>query len=428
MRLSELIETVPAADRDVRIAHAVGDARAAGPGALFVARKGTTVDGHAFVADAARDGCSAVVGADELPRQVAALLRERGVPYVPVELQRLLAQTVAAGCRYCFMKATSHAIDQRRTAAVDFDGGVFTTLDHDHLDYHRTLESYAAVERRFHADLPASAFALGNADSARGRSMVAATGASVAFYGTGADALLPWSLRRCDEHGMAMRIGPHRVRTRLLGEHTAGSLAAAVTAATLLGENIERVIEAVPLLRGAPGRMQRVASGPVLGLVDYAHTPAALGAALATARRLRPGGKLIVVGGCGGDKDRQKRPAMGAQIATADLPIFTSDNPRSEDPSRSSQRCSPASPRPGAAWCTSSSTGAARSSSPPPSPAPPTSSSSPARATKRRTRSPASSTRSTTGPSSRPRCIQGQDRHVVTHLDARERTGRARAV
>lgn len=131
---------------------------------------------------------------------------------------------------------------------------------------------------------------------------------------------------------MAIRIGPHRLRTTLLGEHNAGNLAAAVTAATLLGENIERVIQAVPLLRGAPGRMQRVASGPVLGLVDYAHTPAALQVALATARGLRPDGKLIVVAGCGGDRDREKRPAMGAQIATAETPIFTSDNPRSEDP------------------------------------------------------------------------------------------------
>lgn len=408
MRLAELIETVPAADRDVRIARVVGDARAAGPGALFVARKGTTVDGHAFAADAARDGCSAVVGAEELTPQVAALLRERGVPYVrvddpaealghlaskingrpsaaltvvgvtgtngkttvstllyelftalghrsgligttgilvagerfpnshttpdAVELQRLLAQMVDAGCRYCFMEVTSHAIDQRRTAGVDFDGGIFTNLDHDHLDYHRTIDAYAAVKQRFLADLPASAFALSNADDPRGRSMVATTKARIAFYGTGPETLLPWSVQRSDEHGMEILIGTHCVRTKLIGHHNAGNLAAAVTAATLLGEDRERILAAVPRLRGARGRMQRVVSGPVLGIVDYAHTPAALHAALETARVLRPDGKLVVVAGCGGDRDREKRPAMGVQIASADAPIFTSDNPRSEDP------------------------------------------------------------------------------------------------
>jgi len=188
------------------------------------------------------------------------------------------------------------------------------------------------VKQRFLADLPASAFALSNADDARGRSMVATTSASVAYYGTGPDALLPWSVERCDERGTAMVIGTDRVRTRLLGDHNAGNLAAAVTAATLLGEDRDRILAAVPRLLGAPGRMQRVASTPVLGLVDYAHTPAALHAALATARRLRREGKLIVVAGCGGDRDARKRPAMGAEIATADVPILTSDNPRSEDP------------------------------------------------------------------------------------------------
>jgi UDP-N-acetylmuramoyl-L-alanyl-D-glutamate--2,6-diaminopimelate ligase len=122
------------------------------------------------------------------------------------------------------------------------------------------------------------------------------------------------------------------MHTRLLGEHNASNLAAAVSAASLLGADLERILRAVPRLRGAPGRMHRVAAWPVLGIVDYAHTPESLGRMLAGTRSLRPSGRLILVGGCGGDRDSSKRAAMGAAIATADVPIFTADNPRSEDP------------------------------------------------------------------------------------------------
>jgi UDP-N-acetylmuramoyl-L-alanyl-D-glutamate--2,6-diaminopimelate ligase len=131
---------------------------------------------------------------------------------------------------------------------------------------------------------------------------------------------------------MTVAIGRHRVDTPLLGEHNAGNLAAAVTAAILLGEDAGGIAAAVPRLRGAPGRMERISLRPVLGIVDYAHTPSALRAALATARRLRPDGRLIAVGGCGGNRDRYKRPAMGAVFATADAAILTADNPRSENP------------------------------------------------------------------------------------------------
>ena len=408
MRLAELIETVPPAHRDVAIERVVSDTRLAGPGALFVARRGTALDGHSFIGEAVREGCAAIVGGSDPRPDIARLLRQRGVPYVrvddpdqrlgelaarlngdpsraltvvgvtgtngkttvatllhqlfmalgqpsgliattgirvgrdhhpnerttpgAVELQRALAMIVRGGCRFCFMEVTSHGIDQHRIAGVDFDGGIFTTLDHDHLDYHGTIQSYAQVKQRFLGNLPASAFALANADDAFGRFMIATTSASVAFYGRGRAALLPWSLEQCDERGSVVRIGSDPVRTRLLGEHNAGNLAAAVTAASLLGADLASVLRAIPRLRGAPGRMQRVVAGRVLGIVDYAHTPESLTRVLASARRLRPSAKLIVVGGCGGDRDRQKRPAMGAAIATADAPIFTSDNPRSEDP------------------------------------------------------------------------------------------------
>jgi UDP-N-acetylmuramoyl-L-alanyl-D-glutamate--2,6-diaminopimelate ligase len=249
-----------------------------------------------------------------------------------VSLQRLLRAMVRAGCRYCFVEVTSHAVDQRRIAGVDFAGGIFTNLDREHLDYHGTLDAYAAVKRRFLADLPPTAFALANVDDPRGRWMVDGIRARVAYYGRQSDALLPWSIERCDERGMDVRLGPHRTRTRLVGDHNGANLAAAVTAAILLGEDVDRVAAAIPELDGAAGRMEHVAVGPVLGIVDYAHTEAALRVALATARRLRPDGRLIVVGGCGGDRDPQKRPAMGALVATADVPIFTSDNPRSEAP------------------------------------------------------------------------------------------------
>jgi UDP-N-acetylmuramoyl-L-alanyl-D-glutamate--2,6-diaminopimelate ligase len=401
VRLGDLIEAVSPAHRDVWIERVVADSRQAGPGALFVARKGTAVEGHSFIADAVSAGCAAVVGGREPPAGIA-------VPYVrvddpvravgelaaritgdpsrvltvvgvtgtngkttvatllyqlftalgqpsgliattgirvgrsrrpnrhttpdPVELQRLLATMVAAGCRHCFMEVTSHGIDQQRIAGVHFDGGIFTSLDRDHLDYHGTLEAYAAVKQRFFASLSASAFALANADDRYGRFMVATTAARVAFYGCAADALLPWSLERCDERGTTVRIAGRRVSTRLLGEHNASNLAAVVTAATLLGEDLERVLRVVPRLTGPRGRMERVAAVPVLAIVDYAHTPESLGRVLATAGRMRPGGKLVVVGGCGGDRDPGKRAAMGAALATADAAIFTADNPRSEDP------------------------------------------------------------------------------------------------
>jgi UDP-N-acetylmuramoyl-L-alanyl-D-glutamate--2,6-diaminopimelate ligase len=230
------------------------------------------------------------------------------------------------------MEVTSHGIDQQRIAGIDFDGGIFTSLDHDHLDYHGTIEAYAQVKQRFLGNLPASAFALANADDSYGRFIVATTAARVAFYGRGREALLPWALERCDGQGTLLRIGSRRMRTRLLGEHNASNLAAAVTAASLLGADLESVVRAIPRLTGARGRMQRVAAGPVLGIVDYAHTPESLSRVLASTRNLRPHGKLIVAGGCGGDRDASKRAAMGAAIATADVPIFTADNPRSEDP------------------------------------------------------------------------------------------------
>ncbi|TML66892.1 MAG: UDP-N-acetylmuramoyl-L-alanyl-D-glutamate--2,6-diaminopimelate ligase [Actinobacteria bacterium] len=413
MRLAELIESVPPTSGDVWIETVVADSRAARPGALFVARKGTAVDGHAFISKAALAGCAAIVGKDSLPTQTARCLHRDRVPYLrvadparalgelaaringdpsrsltvvgvtgtngkttvatllyqlfsalgescgliattgirigkqqhpnthttpgPVELQRVLAMMVDAGCRYCFMEVTSHGIDQQRTAGIDFDGGIFTSLDRDHLDYHRTMKAYAEVKQRFFTSLPASAFALANADDPQGRFMLAHTSARSAFYGRTDETLLPWSLERCDEHGMIVRIGNRRVRTRLLGEHNASNLAAATTAASLLGADLGSVFRVIPRLAGARGRMQRVATTPVLAIVDYAHTPESLARVLASARNFRPGGKLIVVGGCGGDRDTGKRAAIGAAIATADIPIFTADNPRSEDPSAISE-------------------------------------------------------------------------------------------
>jgi UDP-N-acetylmuramoyl-L-alanyl-D-glutamate--2,6-diaminopimelate ligase len=408
VRLADLIEGLPPACGDVWIDRVVADSRAAGAGALFVARRGSTVDGHSFIADAARAGCSAIVGSDRLPMKVTTLLHKRGVAYVQVddsaemlgrlaarvngrpssaltivgvtgtngkttvstllyqlftalghrcgliattgirvgreqlpnayttpdavELQRVLARMVSAGCRYCFMEVTSHAIHQRRIAGIDFAGGIFTTLGRDHLDYHGTLEAYATVKQRFFAQLPPSAFALANADDPSAAFMVATTRARVAFYGSRADALLPWSVERRDERGMDVHIGLHHMRTRLVGEHNAGNLAACVSAATLLGEELASVVAVVPHLRGARGRMQLVVAEPVLAIVDYAHTPEAVWLALAAARSLRPSAKLIAVGGCGGDRDSGKRPAIGAALATADAAIFTADNPRSEDP------------------------------------------------------------------------------------------------
>jgi UDP-N-acetylmuramoyl-L-alanyl-D-glutamate--2,6-diaminopimelate ligase len=408
VRLADLIETTPTAYSERPIDRVVEDARLAGPGALFVACAGVSRDGHAFVADAAHAGCSAVVGAEALPLGVSRLLHDSDVPYLrvddpaetlgwlasrlagdpsrvcevvgvtgtngkttvatllhqlfsalgqrsgliattgilvgeqyrpnshttpgAVELHALLAAMRDAGCRYCFLEVTSHAIVQRRIAGVEFRGGIFTTLGHKHLDYHGTLEAYAKVKQRFFDELPVSAFALANADDPRGSFMLAQTRASAVFYGRARGTRLPWSVERCDERGMDVRIGPYRARTSLLGEHNAANLAAALTAAVLLGENADRLIDLVPHLRGARGRMQPVVTEPVLGIVDYAHTPEAVRLALVAARSLRPATSLIAVAGCGGDRDPHKRPSIGAALAAADTAIFTADNPRSEDP------------------------------------------------------------------------------------------------
>ncbi len=269
-----------------------------------------------------------------------------------LELQATLARMVAHGCQAAAIEVSSHALDQERVAGVPFRAGVFTNLSGDHLDYHGSMEAYAAAKRRLFEGLDAGATAIVNAGDPAAASMTAGLAARVLRFeveerdgapGVSAASEIQGTIGGMSPEGVDLRIrspwGDGEVRLPLTGRHNAeNALAAFAAAMTVLGEtgSSAAVIEALGTVTAPPGRFERVpvAEGGFTVLVDYAHTDDALGRALAALRPLRPpGGRLIVVFGCGGDRDRGKRPRMAAAAcAHADRVIVTSDNPRTEDP------------------------------------------------------------------------------------------------
>ncbi len=252
-----------------------------------------------------------------------------------IRLNAMMREMVDAGCAYCFMECSSHAIVQLRTRGLHFAGGLFTNLTHDHLDYHKTFAEYLRAKKRFFDDLPRDAFALVNADDRNGRVMVQNTAAAVSAYSLRSAADFRCRIVETHLEGMLLRIDGREVWTHLPGRFNAANLAAVYGAARLLGLDADETLQALSALRSVDGRFQIVrAADGTTAVVDYAHTPDALENVLRTIGELRrPGQQLLAVCGCGGDRDRTKRPEMAAiAVKYASTAIFTSDNPRHEDP------------------------------------------------------------------------------------------------
>ncbi|HPB13273.1 MAG: UDP-N-acetylmuramoyl-L-alanyl-D-glutamate--2,6-diaminopimelate ligase [Bacteroidales bacterium] len=255
----------------------------------------------------------------------------------PVELNRTLAEMLKAGCDYVFMEVSSHAVDQKRIAGLQFAGGIFTNLTHDHLDYHKTFDNYLKAKKEFFDSLPGSAFALVNNDDKNGKVMVQNCRASKYSFSTKGLADFRCTVLEQDFSGMSLRIQGKDVWTRFIGDHNASNLLAVFSAASILGAEDEEVLRILSELRSVPGRLELVEGpGGISCLVDYAHTPDALRNVISAVNRIRPGDRqLITVVGAGGDRDRAKRPLMASITAEGSTKvILTSDNPRTEDPEK----------------------------------------------------------------------------------------------
>jgi len=257
----------------------------------------------------------------------------------PISLQGMLAECIDEGVEKVAMEVSSHALDQGRCDDVAFDAAVFTNLSRDHLDYHGTMEAYAAAKRRLFFDCHPR-FAVVNQDDALGKQLIAeiANGTEVLSYGTNGSSELRGAVLAMDSAGMALRLsspwGSAELHSGLLGAFNLSNLLAAAGTLALLGMPWTEVLHQLELMHPVPGRMHCLggeARQPVV-VVDYAHTPDALHQAL-TALRAHLHGRLVCVFGCGGDRDRGKRPMM-AQVAEelADAVVLTCDNPRSEEP------------------------------------------------------------------------------------------------
>ena len=389
MRISEIIEGSRASllcgEPQTEVCAICCDSRKAVPGSLFIAVRGTAADGRSFVGDALAKGAAAAVETDRegLARMadifyghpsrhlrlvgitgtngktttvtlLYQLFRAMGYEcgllstianYVgtreseainttadPITINSLMAEMVQAGCEFCFMEVSSIGVEQHRTDFLDFNVGIFSNLTHDHLDYHGSFAEYLRCKKLFFDRLPKGSVAVVNADDRNGMVMVQNTAASVVSY----------SLRRAADHsarvveqsmeGMLLRLDGTEVWTRLIGEHNAYNILAIYCAALALGADREETLVGISALHSARGRLETL-SGPSgkTVVIDYAHTPDALEHVLQTLREVEPGRELVCVFGCGGERDRSKRPEM-ASIAEklADRIIVTSDNSRSE--------------------------------------------------------------------------------------------------
>lgn len=409
--LSDILTGLPFTElqgaADVEISAVVFDSRKVVPGSLFVAVKGTQVDGHDYIEKAIKDGAVAVI-CEELPGHsavevdflmvadsavalgivasnfydnpskklklvgvtgtngkttIATLLYQlfRDLGYkcgllstvenqingnvIPsthttpdqVELNRLLDEMVMQGCDYCFMEVSSHAVAQHRIEGLHFAGGIFSNLTHDHLDYHKTFENYLKAKKAFFDGLPKNAFALTNNDDKNGSVMLQNTKAHKKTYGLKSMADYKGKILENQFGGLLLLIDNEEVWFKMVGSFNAYNLLAVYAAAMLLDQDHAKVLTSLSKLSGAEGRFDYVVSpNKIIGIVDYAHTPDAVQNVLSTIHNIRKGNeKVITVIGCGGDRDKTKRPVM-AKVACewSDKVILTSDNPRSEDPAQ----------------------------------------------------------------------------------------------
>ena len=250
----------------------------------------------------------------------------------PLTINSLLARMVETGCEYCFMEVSSIGVEQERVAGLKFKAGIFSNLTHDHLDYHKTFAEYLRCKKLFFDKLDQDAYAITNIDDRNGMVMMQNTKAQVVTY----------SLRNIADHscrvieqsfeGMLLRLDSRETWSPLIGQHNAYNLLAIYTTAVVLGTDEEEALVALSTLRPAPGRLENM-RGPkdISVIIDYAHTPDALENVLKTLREIAPDRELICIFGCGGDRDKTKRPEM-AKVAQklADRIIVTSDNSRTE--------------------------------------------------------------------------------------------------
>ena len=389
MKLSKLIQgldaEILAGTPDTEIPSVCCDSRKAADGALFIAVKGTALDGRSFVGDALGRGAVAAV---ETGREGLAALADRffGHPsralklvgitgtngktttvtllynlframgyecgllstianYVgseksetanttadPVTINALMAEMVKKGCEYCFMEVSSIGVEQHRTDFLDFNVGIFSNLTHDHLDYHKTVAEYLRCKKLFFDNLPKGATAITNIDDKHGLVMVQNTKANVVTYSTRSGADHTARIMEQSIDGMLLKIDGTEVWTRLVGEHNAYNILAIYSAALALGAGKEETLVGISRLQSAPGRLEtlRGPQGKTV-VIDYAHTPDALENVLKTLRQVEPGQELVCVFGCGGNRDRTKRPEMAAIAEQyADRIFVTADNSRTE--------------------------------------------------------------------------------------------------
>ena len=253
----------------------------------------------------------------------------------PIELNRLLAQMVDAGCEYAFMECSSHAIAQKRIGGLKFAGGLFTNLTRDHLDYHKTFENYRDAKKAFFDGLDKDAFAITNADDKNGMIMVQNCKAQVKTYSTRTMADFKAKIIECHFEGMYLDINGKEVGVQFIGKFNVSNLLAVYGAAVMLGKKPEDILLILSTLKSVNGRLEPIHSPEgYTAIVDYAHTPDALENVLNAIHEVLNGnGKVITVCGAGGNRDKGKRPIMAQEaVKQSDKVIITSDNPRFEEP------------------------------------------------------------------------------------------------
>ena len=410
MKLSELLKNVKTiathGNTDVEVKGVNIDSRKIEDGHLFIAMKGTQVDGHKFISKAVESGAVAVL-LEEMPETldekityiqtasteeeagkvatmfygepsrklkligatgtngkttIATLLyklfRELGYKvgllstvcnYIddkevpashttpdPIELNRLLADMVKAGCEYAFMECSSHAIHQHRISGLEFAGGIFTNLTRDHLDYHKTFENYRNAKKMFFDGLSKNAFVITNADDKNGMVMVQNTKATVKTYSIKRMADFRAKILECHFEGMYLEIDGKEVGVQFIGKFNVSNLLAVYGTAVMLGKKPEDILVALSTLKSVNGRLEPIQSPEgFTAVVDYAHTPDALENVLGAIHDVldNKGGHVITVCGAGGHRDKGKRPLMAQEaVKQSDKVILTSDNPRDEEP------------------------------------------------------------------------------------------------
>lgn len=254
----------------------------------------------------------------------------------PITLNKLIAQMVEAGCEYAFMEVSSHSVVQNRIGGLRFVGGMFTNITRDHLDYHKTFENYIKAKKQFFDNLPADAFAITNIDDKNGMVMMQNTKATVKTYSVQSPADFKAKIIECHFEGMYLEINGKEVGVQFIGKFNVSNLLAVYGTAVMLGKEPQDVLVALSAMKPVNGRFEALRSpSGYTAIVDYAHTPDALENVLNAIHGVMEGksGKIITVCGCGGNRDKGKRPLMAQEaVRQSDKVILTSDNPRFEEP------------------------------------------------------------------------------------------------